>query len=122
MDLKKIIVILVVAYAVVSLWMIGAPYIKNAMFSNDLDNIARYLSVDGTVSTARKQVKEAIDYHGVPVPEDGVTIVKDAGTRQVLVEVRYSVSVTTPFGLYTHVWHFAPRAEKGLQRIPNPAQ
>ena len=122
MNLKRIIVIFVIAYLVVSTWMIGEPFIKNAMFSNDLDNIARILSVDGTVGAAHRQVREAAIYHGIPASEKEFTIIKDVENRQVIVQVRYSVSVTIPFGLYTHVWNFAPRADKGLQRIPRPAQ
>jgi len=122
MNLKKVLVILVIGYLVVSGWRIGTPYVKNVMFQNDLDTIARTLSVDGTVQKARNQVKNAVIYNGIPAAEEGFTILKDEKTRQVVVEAKYTVSVTTPFGFYTHVWNFAPRAEKGLQRIPRPAE
>lgn len=120
MNLKKILAAAIVIYAVVSLWRIGTPYIKNAMFSNDLDTIARTLSVDGTVERARSQVLEAIRINEIPAGDEGITVVRDERTRQVLVEVRYSVSVTTPFGLYTHTWNFDPQAQYGLQKIPRP--
>ena len=122
MNLKKVLVILVIGYLVVSGWRIGTPYVKNVMFQNDLDTIARTLSVDGTIQKARNQVKEAAIYNGIPAAEEDFTILKDEKTRQVVVEAKYTVSVTTPFGLYTHVWNFAPRAEKGLQRVPRPAE
>jgi hypothetical protein len=120
MNLKRVLVILVITYLVISTWRIGAPYIKNAMFSNDLDNIARILSVEGEVGKARRQVREAAVYHGIPASDDQITVIKDTDNRQVLVEVKYAVPVKTPFGLYTHVWNFAPRAQKGLQRVPRP--
>jgi hypothetical protein len=122
MDLKKILVILVVVYLVVSGWRIGAPYIKNVMFQNDLDTIARTLSVDGTLLQARNQVIEAVRINEIPAQEKDFTIIRDENTRQVLVEVKYSVSVSTPFDLFTHTWNFSPRAEKGLQRVPKPAE
>ena len=120
MNIKKILVAVVVLYAVISCWMIGTPYIKNAMFANDLDTIARTLSVDGTLLQARNQLLEAVRIHELPVTEENFTVIKDERTRQVLIEVKYSVSVKTPFDLYTHTWNFAPRAEYGLQKIPRP--
>ncbi|UCG39491.1 MAG: hypothetical protein JSV00_04515 [bacterium] len=122
MNLKKILVGLLVIYGVISGWMIGAPYIRNAMFGNDVDTIARTLSVDGTILQARNQLLEAVRINGIPAREENFTIVKDEQTRQVLVEVRYSVSVTTPLGLYTHVWNFKPSAQYGLQRLPTPGR
>ncbi|MDF1535440.1 MAG: hypothetical protein P1S46_02930 [bacterium] len=119
MNLKKILVAAAVIYAVVSLWRIGTPYIKNAMFSNDIDTIARTLSVDGTVEKARLQVLESARLNEIPVTEGKFTIVKDEQTRQVLIEVKYTVQVKTPFELYTHTWNFSPRAEKGLQKLPS---
>ncbi|UCF89307.1 MAG: hypothetical protein JSV70_03460 [bacterium] len=120
MNLKKILIVTAVIYGVVSAWMIGSPYIKNAMFANDVDNIARILSVDGTIQKARNQLAEAVRYHEIPATPENFTILKDEGTRRVIIEVRYTVEVTTPFGLYTHVWNFNPRAEKGLIKVPRP--
>lgn len=120
MNLKKILIGIVLIYGFVSGWMIGSPYIKNAMFANDLDNIARILSVDGTIQKARNQINDAIRYHEIPATLENFSIIKNERTRQVVIDGKYSVSVETPFGLYTHVWNFNPRAEKGLQRIPRP--
>ena len=119
MNIKKILIAAVVIYAVLSVWMIGTPYIKNAMFANDLDSIAATLSVDGTIKSARNQLLEAVAYHDVPASEEGFTIIKDKESRQVLIEVKYTVVVNTPFELYTHTWNFAPRVEKGLQKLPS---
>jgi hypothetical protein len=122
MNLRKILPILIALYLIISVWMIGTPYIENAIFENDLDNIARILSLDGTVQSARSQVLEAVRTHEIPAKEENFIIIRDEQTRQVVVGVNYSVSVTTPFGLYTHVWKFSPRVEMGLQRVPRPAQ
>jgi len=120
MDLKKILVILLVGYLVVSGWRIGTPYIKNAVFQNDLDTIARTLSVDGTVSQARNKVLEAVRINEIPATEEDITVIRDAGTRRVMVGVKYTVAVSTPFNLYTHTWHFDPSAQYGLQKLPRP--
>jgi len=122
MDLKKPLIIFVVGYLVVSVWWIGTPYIKNAIFQNELDNIARTLSVDGTVQRARRQVLEAVRQNEIPAQEKDFTIVRDQATRQAFVGVKYTVAVSTPFNLYTHNWHFSPSAEYGLQKIPQPSQ
>ena len=122
MNLKRILIAAVVFYAVVSGWMIGTPYINNAMFSNDIDTFARSLSVDGTVQRARNQVLESIRLNEIPATEENITIIKDKVTRQVLIEVKYTVEVKTLFDLYTYTWNFSPRAEKGLQKLPNPGR
>ena len=118
MNLKKILIAVIVIYAVVSGWRIGTPYLNNAMLSNDIDTIARSLSVDGTVERARNRVLKSVRSNNIPATEEDFTIIKDKRTRQVLIEVKYTVQVSTPFDLYTHTWHFAPRAEKGLQKLP----
>jgi hypothetical protein len=120
MNLKKILIGLILIYGFVSTWMVGSPYIRNAMFNNDLDNIARILSVDGTIQKARNQITEAIRYHEIPAALENFTIVKDERTRQVIIDGKYSVSVELPFGLYTHVWNFNPHAQKGLVNVPRP--
>jgi hypothetical protein len=120
MNLKKILVILVVVYLVLSAWRIGTPYIKDAVFQNDLDTIARSLSIDGTVPQARNKVLEAIRINEIPAGEKDITVIRDMETRQVIVGVKYSVSVSTPFGLYTHMWHFNPSAHYGIQKLPRP--
>lgn len=117
---KRILVLLVILYLVVSAWRIGTPYIKNAMFQNELDTIARVLSVDGTVERARRQVLEAVEKNDIPAEEKDFTILRDEETRQAVVGVKYSVSVSTPFNLYTHTWDFHPQAQYGLQKIPSP--
>ena len=118
--MKKFLVAIIVIYGVVSVWMIGSPYIKNAMFANDLDNIARILSVEGTVEGAKRKITEAAQYHGIPASPKDYTVIKDENTRQVIITVRYTVTVRIPFGLYTHVWNFAPTVQKGLQHVPRP--
>ena len=67
MNIKKILIGVVVIYGLISAWVIGAPYIKNAMFANDMETIARILSVDGTILAARNQLDEAVRYHGASV-------------------------------------------------------
>jgi hypothetical protein len=120
MNLKRVLIIVVLIYGVVSAWMITTPYLKNAMFSNDLDDIARVLSVEGELEKAKNQVRKAIQVHEIPAAEENITVIRDENTMQVLIEVRYSVPVTTPFGLYTHTWNFSPRVEKGIVRVPRP--
>ena len=122
MDLKKLLILFVVGYLLVSAWWIGTPYIKNAIFQNELDNIARTLSVDGTVERARRQVLKAVQLNEIPAQEKDITVVRDETSRQAFVGVKYSVAVSTPFNLYTHTWHFNPSAQYGLQRIPQPGQ
>jgi len=122
MDLKKILAILVVGYLVVSGWRIGTPFIKNAVFQNDLDTIARTLSVDGTVPHARNKVLEAVRINEIPATEENITVMRDDETRQVMVGVKYTVAVSTPFDLYTHTWHFNASAQYGMQNVPRPAQ
>lgn len=122
MNLKNILIAVVVIYAVVSGWTIATPYFNNAMLSNDIDTFARSLSVDGTVERARIRVLESMRVNEIPATDADITIIKDKETRQALIEVKYSVSVSTPFDLYTHTWNFAPRAEKGLQRLPSPGR
>jgi hypothetical protein len=120
MNLKRILIATVVIYAIISGWTIATPYFNNAMLSNDIDTFARSLSVDGTVERARIRVLESIRVNEIPATDADITIIKDKQTKQVLIEVKYSVSVSTPFDLYTYTWHFNPRAEKGLQRVPRP--
>jgi len=120
MNFKKILIGALLIYSVISVWMIGTPYIKNASLANDLDNIARILSVDGTIQKARNQVDAAIFYHEIPATLENFTIIKDERTRQVIIDGKYSVRIETPFGLYTHVWNFNPRAEKRMVKIPRP--
>jgi|GEM_PF-5833909 len=122
MDIKKLLILLIFGYLLVSGWRIGTPYIKNAMFQNDIDSIARVLSVDGTVEKARRQLLEAVASNGIPASEKDLTILRDENTRQVFVGVKYSVSVSTPFDLYTYTWNFNPQAQYGLQKIPKPAR
>ena len=122
MDLKKLLIIFVTGYLLVSAWWIGTPYIKNAIFQNELDNIARILSVDGTVERAQRQVLKAIGQNGIPAQEKDITVVRDETSRQAFVGVKYTVAVSTPFNFYTHTWHFNPSAQYGLQKIPQPSQ
>ncbi|MBN2719715.1 MAG: hypothetical protein JXR72_01300 [Proteobacteria bacterium] len=122
MDIKKLLILLIFGYLLVSGWRIGTPYIKNAMFQNDIDNIARSLSIDGTVERARRQLLEAVAGNGIPASEKDFTVMRDENTRQVFVGVKYSVSVSTPFDLYTYTWNFNPQVHYGLQKIPKPAQ
>lgn len=122
MDIKKLLILLIFGYLLVSGWRIGTPYIKNAMFQNDIDNIARSLSIDGTVERARRQLLEAVAGNGIPASEKDFTVMRDENTRQVFVGVKYSVSVSTPFDLYTYTWNFNPQVQYGLQKIPKPAQ
>ncbi len=120
MNLKRILIVVVVIYVVVSAWKIGAPYLENAMLSNDLDDIARVLRVEGDLKKAENQVREAIRIHEIPVREEDITITRNEETKLVVIEVKYTVQVTTPFGLYTHTWNFNPRVEKGIVKVPRP--
>ena len=122
MNLKKIFLAAVIVYGLISAWLIGTPYINNAMFANDLDTVARILSVDGTIQKAKNQLLRSAGSNNIPVTEKDFTIIMDERTRQVLVEVVYTVQVKTPFDLYIHTWNFHPRAEKGLAKIPKPNQ
>jgi len=101
----------IVLYALISGWMIGMPYVRNVMFSDEIDNIARSLNYDGTIARATNRVVEAARSNHISITENDFVITKDPKTSYTLVEVKYSVSVSTPFELYTKVWNFHPRAE-----------
>ena len=111
--IRKYIVGIIILYALASGWMIGMPYVRNAMFEDEVDNIARSLNYDGTISRATNRVKEAARSNNIPITEKDFVIIKDPKTHYTLVEVKYSVTVSTPFELYTHVWNFHARTEKG---------
>ena len=111
--IKNYLIGIIVLYLLVSGVMIGIPYIRNAMFSDEVDNIARGLNYDGTVMRATNRVIEAARSNNIPVTKENFVIIKDPKTNYTLVEIKYSVTVSTPFELYTHVWNFHVRAEKG---------
>jgi len=113
MNIKKILIAAIVIYGLISAWMIGTPYIRNVMFSEEVDNIARGLNYDGTIKRARNRLNKAARSNHIPITEKDFVIIKDPKTKYTLVEVTYSVTVSTPFELYTHVWNFHARAEKG---------
>ena len=111
MNIKKILIWTIVLYAIVSGAMIGMPYVRNVMFSDELDNIARGLNYDGTVTRATNRLKEAARSNKIPVTEKDFVITKAPKTNYTVIAVKYSVTVSTPFELYTYVWNFHPRAE-----------
>ena len=63
MNLKKILIGVIVIYGIVSAWMIATPYFNNAMLSNDLDTIARTLSVEGNMKKATMDRAVALNGH-----------------------------------------------------------
>ena len=103
---------IITLYLLVSGVMIGLPYVRNVMFADEIDNIARGLNYDGTITRATNRVKESARSNKIPITEKDFVITKDPRTRDTLIEVKYSVTVSTPFELYTHVWNFHVRAEK----------
>ena len=103
---------IIVLYLIVSGVMIGLPYVRNVIFSDEVDNIARGLNYDGTITRATNRVKESARSNNIPITEQDFVITKNPRTRDALIEVKYSVTVSTPFELYTHVWNFHVRAEK----------
>jgi len=109
--LKNYVIGIILLYLLVSGVMIGIPYVRNFWFSDEIDNISRGLNYDGTITRATNRVKEAARSNKIPVTEKDFVITKDPKTGYTLVEVKYSVTVRTPFGLYTHAWDFHPRAE-----------
>ncbi|MDF1524744.1 MAG: hypothetical protein RRA15_00375 [bacterium] len=111
--LRNYLIAAVILYLLISGWMIGVPYVRNVMFADEVDNIARGLNYDGTIPRATGRVKNAASSNNIPITEKNIVIVKDPKTNYTLVEVKYSVSVPTPFDLYTHVWNFHVREEKG---------
>ena len=111
--LRNYLIVGVVLYLLVSGWMIGMPYIRNAMFADEVDNIARGLNYDGTILRATNRLIKAAASSNIPVTKEGFVVIKDPKTHYTLIEVKYSVEVATPFELYTHVWNFHVRAEKG---------
>ena len=110
--IRKYLIGIIVLYLLVSGVMIGMPYVRNVMFTDEVDNIARGLNYDGTITRATNRVIEAARSNNIPVTKENFVITKDPKTNYTLVEVKYSVTVTTPFELYTHVWNFHVRAEK----------
>jgi len=114
--LRNFIIGVLVLYLVIFGFMIGIPYVRNIMFSDEVDNIARGLNYDGTIVRATNRLREAVRTNKIPVTEKDFVIIKDPKTNYTLVEVKYSVTVSTPFfDLYTHVWNFHPRAEYGTK-------
>jgi len=111
--LKNYIVVIVVIYLLVSAVMVAIPYVRNVMFADEVDNIARGLNYDGTILRATNRLIKAAASNHIPVTREDFVVVKDPRTDYTLVEVKYSVTVSTPFELYTHVWNFHPRAEFG---------
>ena len=111
--LRNYLIVAVVLYLLVSGWMIGMPYVRNVVFADEVDNIARGLNYDGTILRATARVKNAASSNNIPITEKNIVILKDPKANYSLVEIKYSVSVSTPFELYTHVWNFHVRAEKG---------
>jgi len=110
--LRNYLIVVIVLYLLVSGWMIGMPYIRNVMFSDELDNIARGLNYDGTILRATNRLIKAAASNNIPVAKEDFVVIKDPKTHYTLIEVKYSVEVSTPFELYTHVWNFHPKAEK----------
>jgi hypothetical protein len=104
---------LVTLYLLISGVMIGMPYVRNVIFSDEMDNIARGLNYDGTILRATNRLIEAAASNNIPVTKEDFVVIKDRKTHYTLLEVKYSVTVSTPFDLYTHVWDFHPRAEYG---------
>lgn len=111
--LKNYLVGIITLYLLVSGVMVGIPYIRNVMFADEVDNIARGLNYDGTIMRARNRLTEAARSNRIPVTRENFVIINDHKTGYTLVEVKYSVEVSTLFDLYTHVWNFHPRAELG---------
>jgi hypothetical protein len=111
--IRKYLIGIIVLYLLVSGVMIGMPYVRNVMFTDEVDNIARGLNYDGTITRATNKVKEAARSNKISVTKENFVIIKDPKARYTLIEVKYSVTVSTPFELYTHVWNFHVRAEKG---------
>jgi len=111
MNIKKILIWTVVLYLIVSGVMIGTPYVRNVMFSDEVDNIARGLNYDGTIVRAKNRLTESARSNKIPVTQEDFIVIKDPKTNYTLIEIKYSVTVSTPFELYTHVWNFHPRSE-----------
>ena len=111
--LRNYLIWLAILYLLISGVMIGIPFLRNAMFSDAVDNIARGLNFDGTILRATNRVIKAADDNHIPITKENFVIIKDPKTRYTLIDVKYSVTVSTPFKLYTHVWNFNPRAEYG---------
>lgn len=111
MNIKKILIWISVLYLLVSGVMIGTPYVRNVMFADEVDNIARGLNYDGTIVRAKNRLTEAARSNKIPVTQEDFIIKKDLKTNDTLIEIKYSVTVSTPFELYTHVWNFHPRAQ-----------
>jgi len=111
--LKNYIIWIVVLYLLVSGIMVGVPYVRNVMFSDELDNIARGLNYDGTILRATNRLIKAAADNNIPVSKEDFVVIKYPKTHYTVVEVKYSVEVSTPLDLYTHVWNFNPRAEYG---------
>ena len=111
--IRKYLIGIIVLYLLVSGVMIGLPYVRNVIFTDEVDNIARGLNYDGTVLRATNRLIKAADSNNIPVTKEDFVVIKDPKTRYTLIEVKYSVEVSTPFELYTHEWNFHLRAEKG---------
>jgi len=109
----KYLIGIIVLYLLVSGATIGMPYVRNVMFSDEVDNIARGLNYDGTITRATNRVIESARSNHIPVTKENFVIIKDPKTHYTLIEVKYSVTVSTPFELYTHVWNFHVRVAKG---------
>ena len=64
--LRNYLIVAVVLYLLVSGWKIGMPYVRNVMFADEVDNIARGLNYDGTILRATNRVNKAALSNHIP--------------------------------------------------------
>ncbi len=107
MRFKHYLLIAVLVYGLIAGVRLGSPYVRNMMFSHEMDSQANLMKF-GTAIRARNRLLESARQYKVPVGEDNLVVIKDEEKGLVTVEAEYSVTATIPFGLYSYTWHFHP--------------
>lgn len=107
MRLKHYLLIAVLIYGVIAGVRLGTPYVRNLMFSHEMDSQAHLMNF-GTAIRARNRLLDSAREYKVPVDDNNLVVIKDEDKGIILVEAEYSMTVTIPFGIYSYTWKFHP--------------
>ncbi len=109
MRIGKWLLILVIAFGIVSAIKVGTPYLRYWMFENEMEEQARLLSVNKVGRAKSNLMQEARGYN-IPITDEQLIVRKDPDTGQVLIETEYSITVEI-VPRYSYTWNFHPRVE-----------
>ena len=113
MKIKRIVVAIILIYALFAGVRMGAPWIRNKMFAHEMESQAGLMKF-GTAVRARNVLMDTAQSYRVPINEKNLKIVKDEVKGYILIETSYQIVVTFPPFKYTYTWKFHNRAEAGL--------